>query len=194
METRDYTNLKGSSRVYSEESKKIFAIINQHCALVEKAGCDEGFMNVTPEVDKMFKELQRESSFSAEEWGSDTYFMGFRGLKDNSEIPSGRFSPSEECDIKLLLACKIAKETRDHILRELGYKASAGISHNKTVAKLGSGFNKPNAQTVTPIRYLKSALENVEVAKIRFCGGKVSESLLRYGIHTMGELQGRDAE
>jgi nucleotidyltransferase/DNA polymerase involved in DNA repair len=39
---------------------------------------------------------------------------------------------------------------RKAIDQELNYKASAGISHNKTLAKIASSQNKPNAQTVVP--------------------------------------------
>jgi len=66
---------------------------------------------------------------------------------------------------------------RDALEEELGYKASCGIGHNKTLAKLASGKNKPNAQTCVPIRYIKGGLRVVKVNDVRFCGGKVCEVL-----------------
>ena len=42
------------------------------------------------------------------------------------------------------LANRIAEEVRLAIFEELGYTASAGISNNKTVAKIACTYNKPN--------------------------------------------------
>jgi len=94
----------------------------------------------------------------------------------------------------LYLANRIAKDLRDSIYNELKYRASAGISFNKTCAKIASSQNKPNAQTLVPIRYMKRALAPIEIYKIRFCGGKISEALFESkGIKTMGQIQNLDA-
>ena len=78
---------------------------------------------------------------------------------------------------------------RDSIYKELKYRASAGVSFNKTCAKIASSQNKPNAQTVVPIRYMKRALAPIEIYKIRFCGGKISEALSETrGIKTIGQM------
>ena len=46
----------------------------------------------------------------------------------------------------LLSASMIAKEIRDKIFKVTGLTASAGISINKFLAKVGSDMNKPNGQ------------------------------------------------
>lgn len=51
----------------------------------------------------------------------------------------GSFEPDTEHDKGLRVGAQIAWEMRQAIDQELGYKASCGISHNKTMAKLGSG-------------------------------------------------------
>jgi len=56
----------------------------------------------------------------------------------------GRFKPESEEERKLFLANEIAFQIRQQIKTELDYNASAGISHNKTVAKIACGENKPN--------------------------------------------------
>ena len=81
---------------------------------------------------------------------------------------------------------------RDAIYNELGYRASAGISYNKTLAKCASSQNKPNAQTVVPIRYVKLAIGSMEIAKVRFCGGKIGENLNANSIYKMHEIQGKE--
>ena len=71
---------------------------------------------------------------------------------------------------------------------ELGYRASAGVSFNKTVAKIAGSQNKPNGQTIVPLRYIKEALAPVKISKIRFFGGKVSELFGRLDMETIGQI------
>lgn len=54
--TRDIENHKVSLLFYREESKKIFKIIRKYCDIVEKYGCDEAYLNVTKQVNKIFEE------------------------------------------------------------------------------------------------------------------------------------------
>jgi nucleotidyltransferase/DNA polymerase involved in DNA repair len=77
---------------------------------------------------------------------------------------------------------------RKAIRVELGYNASCGISHNKTLAKLASANNKPNAQTVVPQRYMKQVLKDVKISSVRMCGGKVGDTLNEAGVETMGQI------
>lgn len=57
------------------------------------------------------------------------------------------------------------------------------------MAKIASSQNKPNGQTLVPIRYMMQALAPVQISKIRFFGGKVSENFARLDIETMGQVQ-----
>ena len=70
-------------------------------------------------------------------------------------MTEGRFEPESQHDQKLWLATEIAAQVRTSIFKELGYTASAGISHSKTVAKIACSDNKPNGQSVVPARYYK---------------------------------------
>ena len=162
---------------YREESKKIFTIIYRYAKLVEKAGCDEAFLDVTKEVESIYKSDPPDYTSS---W-NDAYFMSFpKG--------EGAFTPENIHDQKLWIANRIAIQLRNSIFEELGYRASAGISHNKTCAKIASSQNKPNAQTVVPIRYLQKAMGSTEISKVRFCGGAISETLNSNDISTFKEV------
>jgi DNA polymerase-4 len=54
-------------------------------------------------------------------------------------------------------AAAAAKEIRARILDETGLTASAGISHNKFLAKLASGERKPNGQSSSPPRWARTS-------------------------------------
>jgi hypothetical protein len=44
--------------------------------------------------------------------------------------------------------CEVAFGLRSAVFNKLGFTLSAGISINKSVAKLGAGFGKPNGQAI----------------------------------------------
>lgn len=50
----------------------------------------------------------------------------------------------------LLVASQVAAEARALIKESAGFRTSAGIACNKTLAKLVSGLHKPDDQTVLP--------------------------------------------
>lgn len=87
------------------------------------------------------------------------------------------------------MANQIAKNLRDAIWKELGYRASAGISFNKTLAKIAGSQNKPNAQTCVPLRYIKYGMGKMAIAKVRQCGGKIAENLASFEIYKMADIQ-----
>ena len=60
------------------------------------------------------------------------------------EKGEGQYMPETEKEKKLFIASQIAFEVREAVRNELGYNCSAGIAHNKTVAKIACTYNKPN--------------------------------------------------
>ena len=56
---------------------------------------------------------------------------------------------------------------RKRIYDELGYKSSAGVSHNKMLSKLGSAMNKPNKQTLILRDHIEDVMKETEIKKIR---------------------------
>jgi len=88
-------------------------------------------------------------------------------------------------------ASLMAKELRTKIFQRLQLTASAGISYNKFLAKLGSDQNKPNGQFVILPGDAEDFLADLPVG--RFHGiGKVTEAKLKaFGINTGGDLKNR---
>lgn len=60
----------------------------------------------------------------------------------------------KKSDIKLLIASSIVSEIRAAVKEKTGYECSAGIAHNKVLAKLVCGLNKPNKQTIIPLKHI----------------------------------------
>jgi DNA polymerase-4 len=84
---------------------------------------------------------------------------------------------------------EIAKEILDRIYNETGLTASAGVSFNKFLAKVGSDFNKPNGITVIMREDADAFIDNLPIRKF-FGVGKVTEKKMReHGINTGSDLK-----
>ena len=137
VEMRPKQEQKVSLKLYRQESKKIIKILQRYCDQVEKASCDEAYLDVTSQVKLMLKKTKEDQFKDTPEAWCDSLFLGF-------EKGEGHYTPDTEKDKKIFLANQIAHQARKAIYDELGYHASAGISINKTVAKVASSYNKPN--------------------------------------------------
>jgi DNA polymerase-4 len=84
-------------------------------------------------------------------------------------------------------ASLIAKEIRTRIFKEIGLKASAGISINKFVAKIASDINKPNGQKTIPPEEVEQFLEELPIEKF-FGVGKVTAARM----YNLGIFKGSD--
>ncbi len=85
-------------------------------------------------------------------------------------------------------AGELAQEIRLRIKKELGITVSVGVSFNKIFAKLGSDMKKPDAVTVITKDNFKDKVWKLPVSDLLFVGRATTAKLLRYGIHTIGEL------
>jgi DNA polymerase-4 len=86
-------------------------------------------------------------------------------------------------------ASLMAKEIREKIFNKINLTASAGISYNKFLAKLGSDQNKPNGQFIIKPGEAKHYIHDLPIG--RFYGvGKVTEAKMKsFGINTGGDLK-----
>lgn len=82
----------------------------------------------------------------------------------------------------------IADELRETVHQETGLTISVGVSFNKTFAKLGSDYKKPNATTVISRENYREIVFPLPVEALLYVG-KSSLSLLRkLHIRTVGDL------
>jgi len=89
--------------------------------------------------------------------------------------------------------CCVAHDIRRHVFQKLGFTLSAGISWNKTVAKLSAAYGKPNGQAVTLPRHIRHLLNETLISKCRNLGGKLGarvQALLPPGVPaTVGSIE-----
>ncbi|XP_065894756.1 DNA polymerase eta-like isoform X3 [Dysidea avara] len=93
-------------------------------------------------------------------------------------------------DQLLAVAAVLTSEIREAVRKETGFTCSAGISHNKMLAKLAAGMNKPNQQTIAPFSSVDNLMDNTPIRKIRHLGGKFGQQLTtELGVINVGELR-----
>ena len=88
----------------------------------------------------------------------------------------------------------IADEIRALSKRELGLTVSSGVSFNKTFAKMGSDYKKPDATTVIARQNYKSMLWPLPVEDLMFVGRATAARLHLFGMHQIGDIALCDPE
>ncbi|KAF8429133.1 hypothetical protein EV426DRAFT_557426 [Tirmania nivea] len=86
-------------------------------------------------------------------------------------------SPLDWDDVCLAIAAEIVADIRKQVRTELKYTCSAGVARNKMLAKLASGYKKPNNQTVVRARAINLFLSGIKFTKIRNLGGKLGTQI-----------------
>ena len=87
---------------------------------------------------------------------------------------------------------EIADELRRRVREEIGVTISVGVSFNKTFAKMGSDYKKPDATTVISRENYRELLWPLPIGELLFVG-KVGAALLQeHCIMTIGDLAEAD--
>lgn len=195
-------NHKVSLDPFRKFSRQIFQIFKKYTQYLEKGSIDEAFVDLGPYLYQ--KSLELFPEIHSAEYTSDDHLpavssisipenLEWRGILYNSDHESAReFSDWDE--VFLLLASEYVAEMRAQVLEELGFTCSAGLAKNKTLAKLGSGKNKPNNQTLVRNRDVREFLLGFEITDLWGLGGKYGKKILELfespDTGTMAFLQG----
>ena len=86
-------------------------------------------------------------------------------------------------------ASATAEDIRSRILADTGLSASAGISYNKFLAKLGSDFRKPNGQFVITPEMGPDFVQELPVGSFHGIGPVTADKMKSLGIHTGADLR-----
>ena len=85
-------------------------------------------------------------------------------------------------------AAAVADEIRAAVRRETGLTLSAGVSFNKTFAKMCSDYRKPDATTVITRENFRELLWPLPVGALLFVGRAAERTLTAHGVRTIGDL------
>ncbi|MBR3058661.1 MAG: DNA polymerase IV [Clostridiales bacterium] len=86
----------------------------------------------------------------------------------------------------------IADEIRSRVKEELSLSCSVGVSFNKTFAKLGSDYKKPDATTVITEENFKQIVWPLPVSDLLFVGRATTSAFHKMNVRTIGDLANLD--
>ena len=92
------------------------------------------------------------------------------------------------------LATPVAKRLKQRIREELGLTASAGVAPNKFLAKIASGWQKPDGLTVISPGRVEAFLQQLPVDALWGVGPVTAAKLRKIGIDRLVEVRTADAE
>lgn len=195
--SRWHAAVTGENGVGTETSAPPFEIQTQ-LPSVEKASIDEVFIDLSPLVFGAL--LQRYPELRAGSLGEDqgaslpcppTTALEWNAedcLIDLDENETEVDDPDWD-DIAMLIGSEIIRSVRTAVWNHLSYTCSAGVARNKMMAKLGSGCNKPNKQTVVRNRAVQNFLGGFKFTKIRMLGGKLGDQVVaHFGTEQVSDL------
>ncbi|KAK8378420.1 hypothetical protein O3P69_011130 [Scylla paramamosain] len=202
---------------YREAGKEVINVLVEFSDCVERASIDEAYVDLTSVVDRRMAEVEERVSAAAlpSTWvvgySGEEEVEGEKGDREASlnkwvaglnqedkpeleeeeeedeEMRRGR--SRSKADLRLALAAAHCEEMRRAVFTRTSFKCSAGIAHNKMLAKLSCGLHKPNQQTVLPQGKVQTLWDGLPLGKVRNLGGKLGDSLTEtLGCVTMGDL------
>lgn len=185
---------------YRREGKKVLNIFRSECDLVEKASVDESFMDlgrlVFRRILTLFPNILEGMTSKSDTLKPIDHLpqgIDFKGYiiakKDDAENESAiadedsSFLVEDWDDLVILVGSMICYELRKKVEEQLGYKTSGGVGKVKTIAKLASGFKKPDQQTIVRNDSVPGFLKYFRLTDFWSMGGKTGS----YVKETLGE-------
>ena len=167
---------------YRQCSNEISSVAQTFTPHVERMGLDENFLDITDRVNECC------DSFD------DNLVGHMYGDKDSSCFPQ-----SDPCGCgcyrRLIVGAHVASDLRRKIFESTGITCCAGIAHNKVIAKMVSGYHKPNQQTVIfpwQVCHLMESLDHVK--RIPGIGNVTTKALEELNISSVQALQNADVK
>ncbi|PIN17248.1 DNA polymerase iota/DNA damage inducible protein [Handroanthus impetiginosus] len=182
---------KADLSVYRNAGSEVVSILSRK-GRCERASIDEVYLDLTEAVKTMLAENPPERLETISEEAIKSHVLGLHldGAKARDCVREWFLRSDADHRDKLLAGgALIVAELRLQVLRETEFTCSAGIAHNKMLAKLASGMNKPAQQTIVPYSSVKKLLESLPIKKMKQLGGKLGTSLQAdLGVNTVGDL------
>ncbi|XP_062375845.1 DNA polymerase eta [Sardina pilchardus] len=192
---------------YRNASVEVIEVMSRF-AVIERASIDEAYMDLSASVKQRLKSIEdvqiephlltstfvqgypqaTTSQDEIEDTLLDNDAVRLKGLAQwLSSLPPT--TQMDSADLQLAVGAIIVEEMRAAVEQCTGFQCSAGISHNKVLAKLACGLNKPNRQTVLPLSSVPELFSSLPISKIRNLGGKLGASITEtMEVKNIGEL------
>ncbi|WJX46856.1 DNA-directed DNA polymerase [Trifolium repens] len=183
---------KANLNTYRNAGSEVVSILSRK-GRCERASIDEVYLDLTDAAQTMLMETPPESVEDVDEEVLKSHVLGLE-IKDGDDAKEEVrkwLCRSDASYQEKLLACGafIVADLRMQVLRETEFTCSAGVAHNKMLAKLASAMNKPAQQTVVPHSSVEGLLVSFPIKKMKQLGGKLGTSLQSdLGINTVGDL------
>ncbi|RNF04827.1 putative DNA polymerase eta [Trypanosoma rangeli] len=191
---------KGTHKValepYREASRRIFDILRSFEGVgVEISSIDEAYLDVTaaaqqelvsaglprtPRPPSLEDILHPATNLITDRQAEIDAWLHTRGKKFHDVFDTALHPPATvEHQLLLGAASRVVWNMRQRIYQELHYESSAGIAHNKILAKTISSRHKPNQQTLLLPDRVASAMWDIPCGCIRGFGGKFGDAVCR---------------
>ena len=164
-------------------------IIQRICPKFQRASIDEAYMDVTETVNERIKQC-RENGIEKDviAWEGTQVIGNAQDVQ--GESTDGNMYADHKGSLtrrQLYFASQICSQVRQAIRQELGYTCSAGIAHNKTLAKLVSAKHKPDRQSVLLDSEVLNFMKELPFTKIKGLGGVTDFDLSLLIIGKLGD-------
>ncbi|XP_035819611.1 DNA polymerase eta-like [Zea mays] len=182
---------KADLNLYRSAGAEVVAILASK-GKCERASIDEVYLDLTDAAKEMLLQAPPDSPEGIFMEAAKSNILGLPADASEKEKNVRAWLCQSEADYQeKLLPCGaiIVAQLRVRVLEETQFTCSAGIAHNKMLAKLVSGMHKPAQQTVVPSSSVQDLLASLPVKKMKQLGGKLGSSLQDdLGVETIGDL------
>ena len=177
---------------YRSTSKAVLSSLRSFGCSVEKAGLEEMYVDVSPEVSRRSARGD-DPPFHGYVHCASTQLLAHNPNRRPMDLNAASQGNQQSTQMqyahlrRLRIASAIAKEMRDHVHSQCGIRTSAGIAHNKLCAKLCL-VHKPG-QTTLPPTEAAAFVATLPARVIPGVGSKVDKMLSHHFIEYIRDLR-----
>ncbi|KAI3987471.1 hypothetical protein MKX01_017169 [Papaver californicum] len=159
---------KADLNIYRNAGSEVISILARR-GRCERALIDEVYLDLTDAAETMLSESPPGVLEAIDEEALKSHVLGLCENENDKQEDVRIWLCRNDADHRdRLLACGaiIVAELRTQVLKDTGFTCSAGVAHNKMLAKLANPMNKPAQQTVIPFAAVKGLLASLPIKKI----------------------------
>ncbi|AQK82669.1 DNA polymerase eta [Zea mays] len=167
---------KADLNLYRSAGAEVVAILASK-GKCERASIDEVYLDLTDAAKEMLLQAPPDSPEGIFMEAAKSNILGLPADASEKEKNVRAWLCQSEADYQdKLLTCGaiIVAQLRVRVLEETQFTCSAGIAHNKMLAKLVSGMRKPAQQTVVPSSSVQDLLASLPVKKMYHVHEKIT--------------------